>query len=111
VFSWGKDSKLPYKRKARVLFLDGGSGMAGVAAAIAGEVGGPWLEGLAASLPPDGALLEWADLVVTLDEDAERGCPALPGQVQRRHYPVGDEAALRERISGMVGGMRMMGRG
>jgi len=103
---------LPYKRKARVLFLDGGSGLAGRAAAIAGEVGGPWLEGQCSSLPPDGALLEWADLVVTLDDEAERGCPAaLPRQVQRRHYAVGDEAALRQRVEGMVGGVRMMGRG
>lgn len=101
---------MPYKRKARVLFLDGGSGLAGRAAAIAGEVGGPWLEGKAASLPLDAALSEWVDLVVTLDAEAERGCPPLPAHVQRRHYPVGDEVALRKRVEGMVGGMRMMGR-
>lgn len=101
---------MPYKRKARVLFLDGGSGLAGCAAAIALELGGPWLEGKGSPLPPDDALLAWADLVVTLDEASERECPALPGHGQRRHYPAGDEVALRERVSGMVGGMRMMGK-
>lgn len=102
---------MPYKRKARVLFLDGDSGLAGLAAAIAGEVGGSWLEGRGSSLPPEATLLEWADLVVTLDEAAERDCPVLPKHAQRRHYPMRDEGALRERVEGMVGGLRMMGRG
>lgn len=101
---------MPYKRKARVLFLDGGSGLASVAATIAGETGGKWLEGRGMPSPPDEASLEWADLVVTLDGEAERVCPALPRHAQRRHYPVGNEAALRERIEGMVGGMKMLER-
>jgi len=101
---------MPFKRKARVLFLDSGSGMAVRAAALAGEMAAAWLEGKGASLPVDDSLLEWADLVVTLDGGAERCCPPLPQHGQRRHYPAADEAVLRERIAGMVGGLKMLAR-
>jgi hypothetical protein len=101
---------MPFKRKARILFLDGGSGMAARAAALVGEMADAWLEGKGASLPVDGWLLDWADLVVTLDGEAERRCPPLPRHGQRRHYPAADEAALRERIAGMVGGLKLLAR-
>ena len=69
------------------------------------------------------ALLEWADLVVTLDAEADRLCPALPAGVQKRCYafvdpaPAGSAAAYREmrdamrqRVEGMIAGMKMLAR-
>ena len=69
------------------------------------------------------ALLDWADLVVTLDAEADRLCPALPTGVQKRCYafvdpvPAGSAAAYREmrdairqRVEGMIAGMKMLSR-
>lgn len=61
--------------------------------------------------------LAWADLVVTLDRESRQRCPALPPRVQKRHFGC-DEAAdpealrevLRQRIEGMIGGLRMLQR-
>lgn len=138
-----------YKRKACILFVGSGSAcLAQVAAAFAAEIGGDCMEARAAGFRPalsgklavkvmeeagvdirgqapellSDALLEWADLVVTLDEEADRRCPPLPAGVRKRHYtfacpPVAADMevgcrALREQVrvavEGIVGGMRMM---
>lgn len=136
-----------YKRKARIVFLAGSdASLAAMAATFANELGTAFMEAKAASFslhPPDPAaiavmgelgiplsaeilsapgpaLLEWADLLVTLDAEAAQHCPPLPRNTQQKHYPFetamqpGTEAyrtlrdAIRHRIEGMTGGMRML---
>lgn len=77
-------------------------------------------------LTPD--LMAWADLIVTVCAHADAHCPVVPATVQKRHWPVadpvtsaGDEAQalhrflairdeLRERVQGIVGGLRLLAR-
>ncbi len=147
----GEGPGLGYKRKARVLFVSGSGSNAIMAAGFAGALGGGWLSGRAAALaaprpqpfaarvmqevgidisglrlyPLDERLLSWADLVVTLDPQADVLCPPLPGGVQKRFYPCAEPAAgaactdvlyreirdgIRRRVEGMIGGMRMLQR-
>lgn len=40
----------------------------------------------------DPALLASAQLVITLCDDADRGCPAVPAGTDRRHWPLADPA-------------------
>lgn len=78
------------------------------------------IAGAAAKLLGPG-LLEWADLVVALDEEAGRCCPPLPPAVQKRVFDFDIPAdnnrldtyrqlrnELRARIEGMIGGLRML---
>ena len=136
---------MSYKRKAHVLFV--GSGdlcRAMMAAAFANSLGQRYMEARAAALylgplapellgamreagveiadqilhPFDASNLAWADLVVTLDEAADRACPALPEWVQKRCYPVACpndldslrwvRDAIKQRVEGMIGGMAMI---
>ena len=136
---------MSYKRKAHVLFV--GSGdlcRAMMAAAFANSLGQRYMEARAAALylgplapellgamreagveiadqilhPFDASNLAWADLVVTLDEAADRACPALPEWVQKRCYPVAHPGnldslrrardAIKQRVEGMIGGMAMI---
>ena len=136
-----------YKRKARIVFLAGSDGsFAAMAAGFANALGAKRMEGKAAAFShaplasaaiaamnesgislatenfsaPEAKLLQWADLVVTLDAVAEKCCPPLPAHVQKKHYPFEtvEESniaayrkvrdAIRERIEGMIGGMAML---
>ena len=136
---------MSYKRKAHVLFV--GSGdlcRAMMAAAFANSLGQRYMEARAAALylgplapellgamreagveiadqilhPFDASNLAWADLVVTLDEAADRACPALPEWVQKRCYPFAHpdnldsvrraRDAIKQRVEGMIGGMAMI---
>lgn len=136
-----------YKRKARIVFLAGSDGsLAAMAAGFANTLGAKWMEGKAAAFSraplssavitamhesgisllteglsaPDAKLLQWADLIVTLDAEAEKCCPPLPAHLQKKHYPietvVGSDIAayrkirdaIRKRIEGMIGGMTML---
>lgn len=134
-----------YKRKAHVLFVGSGdSCRAMMAAAFANTLGQRYMEARAAALHPgplapgplgamreagvemadqilypfDASHLAWADLVVTLDEEADRACPTLHEWVQKRCYPFTppDNAdslhrvrdAIKQRVEGMIGGMAMM---
>ena len=64
--------------------------------------------------------IEWADLIVTLDEAADLACPRFPASVQKRCYPFpqpenmedlrGVRDAIQQRVEDMIGGMRMMNR-
>ncbi|MDP1680427.1 MAG: hypothetical protein Q8L39_01450 [Burkholderiales bacterium] len=136
---------MPYKRKAHVLFVGSGEVCrALLAATFANSMGSAWMEARAvalheAPLPtkpscvlagadlPDQTLhcldqknIEWADLVVTLDEAADLACPPLPESVQKRCYPFPPPEnsedwrrvrdAIQKRVEGMIGGMRMMSR-
>lgn len=73
-------------------------------------------------------MLEWADLVVTVCGHADESCPVLPPHVQKKHWPLEDPAKatgseqevmtkfrairdeIRERIDGLIGGLRMLAR-
>ena len=136
---------MAYKRKARIVFLDEDHGCRSrLAEHLANAMGGRWLEARSAGLHPQplepalaaglresgvaavadprplgDELLGWADLVVTLDDEAGRMCPPLPPGCQRRHYPFSAPAPqecrqLRDKISsrieGMIGGMKMLER-
>lgn len=78
------------------------------------------LEGAAVKLC-EPELLEWADLVIALDEEAARRCPPLPAAAQKRFYafdvPVDRDKlhacrqlrdGLRARIEGIRAGLRML---
>ena len=134
---------MPYKRKAQVLFVGSGEVCrALLATAFANSIGAAWMEARAVALHeaplvpelrcelagidlPDQTLhrldqanIEWADLIVTLDEAADLACPPLPAKVQKRCYvfpkPENIEDlrrvrdAIQQRVEGMIGGMRMM---
>ena len=127
-----------FKRRARVLFLAGRYSVLAAQALQAGrELGMEWLDYRAASMVdqpvPDGlpqpeswaeTLLQQVDLLVAVDADVPQ--LTLPAGVQRRNYSFaveGLEASrsadrtvalqlsnekARQRIMGMVGGMRLM---
>lgn len=140
-----------YKRKARVAFFCvGRADYCLIAAEFANRRGEDWIEARAVGLgptgqdprvlaamreigmgivnkelfPPSRAALAWADLIVTLGDEAESHCPALPAHVQKRHWPLADlvggnpddiartlRAAcddIRARVDGIVGGLRLM---
>lgn len=121
---------MAYKRKARILFLGGLHPVPpNLAAHYANRLGSEWMEARAAVLPGvagdvpvlTGDVLAWADLLVTLDAVANTARPPLRLGLQHRHYPfepipdVADKPAwsalavrIRERVEGMVGGMRLM---
>lgn len=140
-----------YKRKARILFVCRDNGASSrMAEAFANALGGDVMEARSAGIVPavlDPAvipclaeagialrnekptavspeLIAWADLVVTLDEPAERNCPPVPHGAQRRFFPFPAPAAgtgrtacaelrdrIRARVDGMIGGLRMLARG
>lgn len=139
-----------YKRRARILFVCRDNGASSrMAEAFANALGGDVMEARSAGIAPmildprviscmaeagievqgrpatalDSELLAWADLVVTLDEPAERNCPPVPHGAQRRFFPFPAPAAgtgraacaelrdrIRARVEGMIGGLRMMAR-
>ena len=141
---------MAYKRPAHIIFFSGeNTSRAWMATCLANQLGTGWMEAHACALSSQSvdscvpevmaeigvagtpqaidvlneALLEWADLVVTLDAEADRLCPALPAGVQKRCYafvdpvPAGSAAAYREmrdairqRIEGMIAGMKMLSR-
>lgn len=64
--------------------------------------------------------IAWADLIVALDEQADLACSLLPVMVQKHCYPFPQPEniedlrrvrdAIKQRVEGMIGGMRMMNR-
>ena len=94
-----------YKRRARVLFL-GPPALATAAAEAALELGAEWLAADTAEAPASG----WADLVVTLDSVSRDRLPALPATSRHKHWNVNTPAEVRERVAGMIGGMRLLAR-
>lgn len=101
---------MPYKRRARVLFLASDE-KAEHAAHYAREVGYTWIEAQAAtSMPPPPDLLSWADLVVSLDTYAYDKLPPLPPTARHVHWPVTEPHDIESRVNGMLGGMHMLQR-
>lgn len=77
------------------------------------------VEGLEQALPPlDADHLQWADVLIALDVGVAQACPQLPQGVQTRCYAFATPAntqhlhqireAIRQRIAGMLGGMKML---
>ena len=119
-----------YKRQARIVFLGGlHPAPANLAAHYVQKLGREWMEARAAVLTGvsgevavlNDELLAWADLLVTLDSAALAERPPLRAGMQHRHYPfepipaVADKAGwselaarVRERVEGMIGGMRLL---
>ena len=117
-----------YKRKAQVVFLDRSGQAAATAARLANELGADWLEARAAALEPqsaggtpvlDGPLKQWADLIVHFDAATGEAARPLPATTRLKLWSLkartetpGAELTeeLRRRVSGMIGGMRMLSR-
>jgi protein-tyrosine-phosphatase len=134
-----------YKRKAHVLFVASGeASRAAIAALFANTLGQRYMEARAVCLDRaplttelrdamrasgvvtgdemlcalNASSLAWADLLVTLDEAADRACPALPKSVQKRCYVFArpnnlvslqlTRDAIKQRIEGMIAGMAMI---
>lgn len=100
---------MPYKRRARVLFVADGS-EAALAHACAQRIGADWLEPCADKSPPSAAALAWADLVVSLDESAQATMPALPPNARHVHWRIAGHDDIERRMLGMIGGMRLLSR-
>jgi len=106
-------------RKTRVLFLcTGNSCRSQMAEGWARHLGGNWLEVQSAGIEAHGknpraiaamreagvdisgqestkltpAMLEWADLLVTVCGHADEHCPVLPAGKQKKHWPLEDPA-------------------
>lgn len=107
-----------YKRAARVLFV-GASGdwRTDLAVRLLGEMGTGWMEGRASDLDRlDAEQLDWADLVIPLDQQTRQRCPTLPPTARLKIWdlpeltPDDTEAEIRRRLTGMLGGLRMLSR-
>lgn len=107
----GCHGSMGYKRRVRVLFVDGGSGAAARALDLSRELGEGRLEARAAAVA-DEDMLGWADLVVTMVDRVGDALPGIRGKVSRTWaLPVSAGArdeALRERVLGLVGGIRLL---
>lgn len=108
-----------YKRKARILFIGMHSVFLRLTCQLLDTHGGDWLEGRWHELLADGSLpsehMDWADLLVTLDEASyrwlQRGRCWLP--VRRWTLPQDSgeiHAYLQRQLSSMAAGMRMLAR-
>ena len=107
---------MPFKRRLRLVFVAiDHPDWAQEAVRLAETGAGERIEPRAAS-PAETGILEWADLVLTLEDCAARALPALPARVQLRHLDLSgnaEERAVRivERLSGIVGGLDLLARG
>lgn len=107
-----------YKRPAHVLFLAGsGDRRVETATRLTADIGAGWMEARGASVQDVGLdTLHWADLVIPLDADSRRRCPALPATARLKVWDLPDlpgeegEAIIRERVHAMLGGLRMLSR-
>jgi len=107
---------MPFKRRLRLALvaLDHPE-WAQEAVDLADASAGERIEPRAAS-PAETGILEWADLVLTLEDCAARALPALPARVQVRHLDLAGNAEARaaqiaERLRGIVGGLKLLARG
>ncbi len=99
-----------YKRRARLAFAgDGAERAVAITAASIDE----WAEARVAPLADAEQLAEamaWADLLVSLDGEAEGRCSAPPVGTRHVHWPVAETDDLEARINGLAGGMRLLAR-
>lgn len=112
-----REEKPGTPRKTRVLFLGiGNASRSRMADVWANHLGSAWLEARSVGVETHGEnpravaamreagvdissresvrltpeLLEWADLVVTVSQQADESCPALPPGTRRNHWPLND---------------------
>ena len=102
-----------YKRKAHVVFLAENARLADAATELGNQLGGVWLECRTAPLRQTGSeLVQWADLLITLDGVAQQNCPARLPTVQHRHWPCPDQASIHDclaaHIQSLLGGMKIL---
>ncbi len=100
-----------YKRPVRLLFVHRRGEKTELDAArtaleVASRHSG-WIEARRATPEEAAEALAWADLVLTLGECP---CPPLPAHAQHRHWPELRQAAIEERLAGVVGGLRLLSR-
>lgn len=102
---------MPYKRKARVLFLSVGD-EAEYASACARRLGGDWVD-TRITRPGNGddaVDTAWADLFVTIGQEPDRLSCALSPTTRHVHWPDCGRDEIARRVNGMIGGMRMLAR-
>lgn len=142
-----------YQRKIKILFLcTGNSCRSQMAEGWANHLGQGWIEATSAGIEAHGknpraiaamreagvdishqestrvtpAMLEQADLVVTMCGHADEHCPVLPPGVQKKHWPLEDPTkaagtedeimgkfratrdAVKSRVEDLIGGLKMM---
>jgi thioredoxin type arsenate reductase len=56
----------------------------------------------------DDAQIQWASLVITVCSHADRNCPALPENVEKRHLPFDDPAKASGREAQIMHTFRMV---
>ncbi|MFO8154473.1 MAG: precorrin-3B synthase [Thiohalospira sp.] len=99
-----------YKRRARLAFAgDGAERAVAIAAAAIDE----WAEARVAPLADAEQLAEamaWADLLVSLDDEAKVHCAVPPAGTRHVHWPVAETDDIEARIRGLAGGMRLLAR-
>ncbi len=96
---------MPYKRRARVVFL-GTPEQVALACEAAAREGADWIQ----TGEPEKAVYGWADLVVTLDQSARESLPPLPATTRHKHWPVACKDDISRRVRGMIGGLRLLSR-
>lgn len=107
-----------YKRPARVLFLGlPGDGRGELAVRLTAELARDWVEARCAEPHMAGqGDLAWADLVIPLSAAARKQCPPLPPAARLWAWDLPEttlqdsETGIRQRITAMIGGMRMLTR-
>ena len=107
-----------YKRPVRVLYLGQAyDPRTEMAARLTAEIGAGRMEGRGASVRDvDAESLAWADLVVPMDAESLRQCPAPPPTARLKPWDLPDangeraRAIIHERIQAMLGGLRMLSR-
>lgn len=106
---------MPYKRRLRLLWIAVDHPQwAREACEFAAPLSADRIEHRgAASAHPS----EWPDLIVTLDDAARDTLPPLPTRVQVRHLdlagaadPAARRALVEARVSGILGGLRLLDR-
>lgn len=142
-----------YKRPARILFLcTGNACRSQMAEGFANAWGSTWLEARSAGIEAHGQnpdaitamaaigidisnqesvivsedMLNWADLIITVCEQADDQCPVIPSHCQKKHWPFPDPAkmagsdieirqhfaevrdAIGKRVRSMINGMQLM---
>ena len=99
-----------YKRRARLVFAgDGAERAVAITAAAIDE----WAEARIAPLADAEQLAEamaWADLLISLNEEAKARCATPPTGTRHVHWPVAETDDLEARIHGLAGGMRLLAR-
>ena len=123
-------TKMPFKRKARILFASSKPYPAAIAARYANSAGASWLVAFAVAASgstssegeyefdgpglalADASRLEF-DLIITLDDQVITELPVWPDTPRHRHYPVSSQGAdliaeIQRLVEGIIGGFKLL---